>query len=936
MRSQGKSPQHTGELDLAPHRAWRRFVPVWLRSLIWVDSASRYDAFLSYSWKSDKQVAPVIQSVLQGFLRPWNKVRAKAIFRDLSCLPAGSSLQKELFDRIDRSQHFIVLASPEAAISAGMNMEARYWFSRPRDGEVLVIVTKGSTESWDMIRNDLLPPVIAKGLSGEPLWIPLQRRDDILSNPSSSKLRGELVEDLKQVLLRLHAPATWEELHGIERARRRRALWAVSAVAMVLLTLAIGAGILAWMEQRQRNLANRNAKMAEARAEIALSRQLALQVLNRLPNPARPYEEYDLPRSLLLAVQALRTSDTLEARSALLRAIQYQPYKSLYLWPEAGHEFLHGILISDQRQLIAVQDDGIMLRRDLTTGETTRDASSVQNGKIRSAALSSDGQILAFHRGDTITLYDVSRHSSTETNIKVPDQDDGAKLVFSPDNKILAVIRPDQSAVLWRVGERQVWKQLLPQPKSSGLNSGAPLDAALSEGGAHLAWIQQGMFDNLVYWSLGDNPAQIAVNSGRDTTVGSVALRGDVLALGVGGLSGSSGEPQDQNVILQDIRTHKSGTSGTVESGGPADCVGFSPDGSMLAAGYSEGFMTLLSTEEMEAGAGRQQSNADAEGGSSKDKPELLYALPALYCWISMGAAVDHAKAAVALVTPDGAYVVDTAAKNNFELDDKAVQDPVTGEFADLVRSIQSCVYDQRCVSDRSLDGKVGAYQQGSDIVVKNEKTGATVGRPIPTGNARAVAATVGGRLATADQDGKLTVWNVLSGKSTVLAEKDTDCSTLTFNSDGTRLAVGTNSGTITLWDAVSGRVISSLSSPERSGTLTTVVFSPDGKTLASTGFKSGDLVLWDVASRRALDVPVNFGMETTELKAFGFSSDGKRLLVEGDDGLGVIDVDPKSWMRRACSIANRNLTCKEWHMYIGTEPYEKTCPDSPSPPDCK
>lgn len=53
---------HSASLDLAPTTLWRRFVPAWLRSLIWVDSARGYDAFLSYSWKSDREVAPTKQA----------------------------------------------------------------------------------------------------------------------------------------------------------------------------------------------------------------------------------------------------------------------------------------------------------------------------------------------------------------------------------------------------------------------------------------------------------------------------------------------------------------------------------------------------------------------------------------------------------------------------------------------------------------------------------------------------------------------------------------------------------------------------------------------------------------------------------------------------------------------------------------------------------
>jgi hypothetical protein len=51
------------ELDLAAPKVWRRLLPSWLRALIWVDSAPRYDAFLSYSWNSDSEIAPVIQSL---------------------------------------------------------------------------------------------------------------------------------------------------------------------------------------------------------------------------------------------------------------------------------------------------------------------------------------------------------------------------------------------------------------------------------------------------------------------------------------------------------------------------------------------------------------------------------------------------------------------------------------------------------------------------------------------------------------------------------------------------------------------------------------------------------------------------------------------------------------------------------------------------------
>src|SRR5215471_11118765 len=154
------------DLDVATPKPWRRWIPPALRALFWADASKQFDAFLSYSWTADGRVAPMIQSVLQRFLCPWYKLRAKTIFRDLSSLPAGSNLQKELYTRLDRSTHLILLATPAAAHSRGMELEAKYWFSRPRHGQILIIVTDGDANTWTDIAPKLLPESIRTNLAG--------------------------------------------------------------------------------------------------------------------------------------------------------------------------------------------------------------------------------------------------------------------------------------------------------------------------------------------------------------------------------------------------------------------------------------------------------------------------------------------------------------------------------------------------------------------------------------------------------------------------------------------------------------------------------------------------------------------------------------------------------------------------------------------------
>jgi hypothetical protein len=56
----------------------------------------------------------------------------------------------------------------------------------------------------------------------------------------------------------------------------------------------------------------------------------------------------------------------------------------------------------------------------------------------------------------------------------------------------------------------------------------------------------------------------------------------------------------------------------------------------------------------------------------------------------------------------------------------------------------------------------------------------------------------------------------------------------------------------------------------------------------------------------------------------------GKGMLasVGGDDSIVLWNVDFQGWISRACQIANRDLTPKEWDTYFGTRSYRKTCPN--------
>ena len=165
-----------------------------------------------------------------------------------------------------------------------------------------------------------------------------------------------------------------------------------------------------------------------------------------------------------------------------------------------------------------------------------------------------------------------------------------------------------------------------------------------------------------------------------------------------------------------------------------------------------------------------------------------------------------------------------------------------------------------------------------------------------------------------------------------------------TFSPGGRTLAAGfstrglSGEGGVVLWDAAASWRLAEDRLPVKEGRVESVAFSPDGKTLAAGYHREspysrgvGGVVLWDTATRRRLaedPLPVGEG----SVRSVAFSPDGKTLAVgfRVGNGGGVVlwDVDLESWQHRAALIANRNFTRDERRQYFPEEPYRRTFSD--------
>jgi WD domain, G-beta repeat len=149
----------------------------------------------------------------------------------------------------------------------------------------------------------------------------------------------------------------------------------------------------------------------------------------------------------------------------------------------------------------------------------------------------------------------------------------------------------------------------------------------------------------------------------------------------------------------------------------------------------------------------------------------------------------------------------------------------------------------------------------------------------------------------------------------------------VTFSPDGKTLASTGADGTLRLWDVATHHQIGRPLTGHK-GQVSSLAFSPNGKTLASTP-GDGTVRVLDVATHRQIGGPLTG--HTGPVWSVAFSPDGKTLASGGEDGTVrlwdvayLVDI-----VRYLCASAGRSLTRAEWARYVPPGPaYQSVCPD--------
>jgi hypothetical protein len=251
-----------------------------------------YKAFVSYSHAADKQLAPMLQSALQRFAKPFYKLRAINIFRDKTSLHLTPELWPEIQKAIRQSEFFILLASPNSAKSVWVGKEVDEWLTLKSGSpdNLLVVLTDGTLEwneagkdfNWE--RTDALPTSLRGKFKTEPLFADLRW---VKTAQDMSLRHPQFLDEVGTLGAALHKRP--KDMMIGEDVRQHRILKATAAATLVvLLILAAGASVAAYVATQQRKRAQEQTLLADEQRGIAQTqRGIAVQERDNATTQAR-------------------------------------------------------------------------------------------------------------------------------------------------------------------------------------------------------------------------------------------------------------------------------------------------------------------------------------------------------------------------------------------------------------------------------------------------------------------------------------------------------------------------------------------------------------------------------------------------------------------------------------------------------------------------
>ena len=441
-------------------------------------------------------------------------------------------------------------------------------------------------------------------------------------------------------------------------------------------------------------------------------------------------------------------------------------------------------------------------------------------GDVTNLAFSPDGETLASAASwdNTIRLWDIN--TGQQKHVLTLHEHDGANLAFSPDGETLASVSWNETIRLWDVNTGQQ-KHVFRGP------TGFFRSLVFSPDGETLA--SAGRDGTIRLWDVNTRQQKQTLQHiypGYVVTLWSLAFSpdGKTLASGAG------------NINLWDVNTGQRKHVFEWE-GHSIRSLAFSPDGQILATGSALSALSIAA--------------------------ELS---PSIHLWdvrtaTHIATLTGHETSIVSVVfSPDGQTLASASPDRTVRLWDVATRKPKkTFALLGNVRYVRNVVF--------SPDGKTLANTTGGKAIHLWDTVSGQHKYDIFEHLAADVAFSPDGKTLVSG-GARIILWDSVTRHQKMVLSESGD---VAFSPDGQLLATANKAGPIRLWDPNTGKRQKTLTLPTHTNnpSIDSILFSPDGQTLASGG---DGLTLWNVNNGSVK------AWRRFSASALSFSPDGRML----------------------------------------------------------
>jgi WD40 repeat protein/DNA-binding SARP family transcriptional activator len=831
----------------------------------------------------------------------------------------------------------------------------RGWLEEDQDGQRILRHLAVAASTWEAMRRPE-----SELYRGERLARALRWQED--RRPDLSRAEAEFL-DCSRALASAEAGRARSEARGRRRSRVR-----VSALLCVVVVLVVSALVLADRAAHEADRAEAASHEGSARRAMTLSAQAA-----------------EIDRSLLLAVEAVRRVDSSETRAALVTALSRSPalIRSTRINGSPA-----AVAVSPDGRMVATGDarDGATVRK----ASSLADAVTIPAGSgapLIAFTPDSERVVVGFSAGST-AIVDPSTGDGTPLGLErsLLGFRAAADLAISADGQSVASLLADRGAGRAVVA---VWDVDSPERPAFTRPVGSAWAIAFDPTGDRLYVATSGGRLTAYDVDTGQPLPGLTRSSPALADPDSQPRPSDGLELSPDGRLFAVANGRYISLLESDTLAEVGRFD---EHTGRVQSLEFSPDGALLASGSDDRVVAVWRVADRSLFTYLPGHLGPVEGLAFSPDQQTLYSASSdgtLLQWdlgggrrfLPLVAKVRHSGAdpAVGVLAPDGRAVAyfsptprGTEGSGVVELLDlssgtpsNAVQplreqpspvrttysnwgsfDPRDGDVLVTAGGRQVRLWEwrtgrlllQRTVARSPIeavaytpDGRRIVVAAGSGVVsVVDAGSLDSLGSSVRLGRAiRDIVIAPDGRVAIALlQDG--TYGKVdLDERSGWTSEVWADADHAAISPNDRLLALAGSNGQVGLLDYENGRWVTTPRTAHHARGLR-VSYAPDGSIFA-TSDTEGEVGLWDgrFGSLVALTRIGSFGSPST----VQFLDDSHTLVIATAAGeVYHWDTRVEQWIDFACQVAGRNLNPEEWALAFGSDTYEPTCPEQPSP----